>query len=116
MRNPAGDDELPIIRAFYEFVLWLIPNIAKFPRSHRFSLGQRMEQQAYAILEQLIRAKYTRARKAILEDVNLGLEVLRFQIRLAKDLRCLSMKSYAAAAAKITDIGRQVGGWQRASS
>ena len=37
-------EELPIIRAFYEFVLWLMPKIAKFPRDRRFVLDQRMEQ------------------------------------------------------------------------
>ncbi len=36
------DEELPIIRAFYDFALWLSPKIAKFPRDQRFVLGERM--------------------------------------------------------------------------
>ena len=32
------DEELPIIRAFYDFVLWLNPKITKFPRDQRFVL------------------------------------------------------------------------------
>ena len=107
------DDELPIIRTFYDFALWLIPHIGKFPRDHRFVLGERMEGQLYAILENLIRAKYTAARRAILAQVNLDLEILRFHVRLAKDLRCLPLKSYGLAAAHITEVGRQVGGWLR---
>ena len=47
----ARDEELPIIRAFYEFVLWLSPKIGRFPRDHRFVLGERMERQLYEILE-----------------------------------------------------------------
>ena len=92
------DEELPIIRTFYDFVLWLNPKIAKFPRDQRFVLGERMERQLYEVLENLIRAKYARSRKAILDQVNLDLEILRFQIRLAKDQRCLSLKSYGMAA------------------
>ena len=111
----ARNDELPVIRAFYDFILWLSPKIANFPRDYRFVLGERMERQLYAILENLIRAKYRRVRKAVLEDVNLDLEILRFQVRLAKDLRCLPLKSYGQAAEQITDIGRQVGGWHRQS-
>ncbi len=34
------DEELPIIRAFYDFVLWLNPKIAKFPRDQRFSVNR----------------------------------------------------------------------------
>jgi hypothetical protein len=41
------DEELPIIRAFYDFVLWLNPKIAKFPRDQRFVLGEHMERQFY---------------------------------------------------------------------
>lgn len=109
------DEELPIIRSFYDFVLWLSPKIGKFPRDRRFVLGERMERQLYGILESLIRAKYTRQRRAILEQVNVDLEILRFQLRLAKDLGCLSMKAYGLAAAKLVEIGRQVGGWLRQS-
>ena len=29
------DEELPIIRTFYDFMLWLNPKIAKFPRRRR---------------------------------------------------------------------------------
>lgn len=40
-RMPAANlsDELPILRAFYDLVLWLLPKMGKFPREHRASLG-----------------------------------------------------------------------------
>ena len=79
------DEELPIIRAFYDFMLWLNPKIAKFPRDQRFVLGERMERQLYEVLENLIRAKYMRSRKAILDQVNLDLEILSV-IRQASSL------------------------------
>ena len=65
----------------------------------------------HEILENLIRAKYSRSRRDILTSVNVDLEVLRFQLRLAKDLRCLSVKSYGLASNKLHEIGSQVGGW-----
>ena len=40
-------------------------------------------------MEALITAKYTRQKRDLLERANLGLEILRFQMRLAKDLPCL---------------------------
>ena len=103
-------DELPIIRAHYDLILWLMPKIGKFSREHRFTLGQRIERLLYDILEKLIRAKYNRQRRPILEAVNVDLEVLRFQIRLAKDLCCLSVNSYGNASGQLVEIGRQVGG------
>ena len=51
----------------------------------------------------------------LLEKANLMLEILRFQIRLAKDLQCLKVESYGFAAKAIDEIGKLVGGWIRSS-
>jgi hypothetical protein len=61
------------------------------------------------LLETLIRAKYSKQRQELLEKVNLLLEILRFQMRLAKDLQCLKVESYGFAAKTIGEIGKLVG-------
>ena len=68
----------------------------KFPRHHRYSLGIAMENRLQRILELLLRAKYSKEKAAFLNDANMELEVLRFQVRLAKDIEVLPMKSQAA--------------------
>ena len=70
-----------------------------------------MERTLYDLLETLIQAKYRRDRRSLLEDANLKLEILRFQVRLAKDLECLRPNSYAFASKQIDEVGRLVGGW-----
>jgi hypothetical protein len=39
-------------------------------------------------------------------QTNLSLEILRFQVWLAKDLQCLNVESYGLAAKAIYEIGR----------
>lgn len=34
------EEELPIIRATYDYALVLLPQIEKFPREHRYALGE----------------------------------------------------------------------------
>lgn len=114
MPSSTHPDELPIIRAHYDLIVWMTPKVGKFPREHRFTLGQNIERLVSLILEKLIRAKFSRQRRDILDAVNVDLEVLRFQVRLAKDLHCLSLQSYGQISQKLLDIGRQVGGWMRA--
>jgi hypothetical protein len=53
--------------------------MGRFPRNHRFVLGERIERTLYDLLETLIQAKYTRQRQPLLEKANLLLETLRFQ-------------------------------------
>ncbi len=103
--------ELKVIQDVYDFMLWLIHHTEKFPRHHRYSLGLAIENRLHRILELLLRAKYSRDKAGYLSDANLELELLRFQVRLAVDLKALSMKSHAHAAEAMQGIGAQMGGW-----
>tara|TARA_R110002111_G_scaffold260867_1_gene332902 strand:- start:7775 stop:8131 length:357 start_codon:yes stop_codon:yes gene_type:complete len=109
------DEELPLIRAWYEMTIWLIPKIQKFPRDLRFVLGEKIEQLLFGILDLLIQAKYTRQRTSLLDTVNVELEKLRFHLRIAHDLNALSHKAYGLSSGRLLDIGGQVGGWKRAT-
>ena len=53
-------NELLVIDRTYELVKWYLGRLEKFPRSHRYGLGQRIETRLYAIFEGLIRAKEPR--------------------------------------------------------
>ena len=103
-------EELVVITKTYDLILWSCNHTGRFPRQHRFVLGERLERSVYDLLETLIQAKYSRERTPLLNDANLKLEILRFQVRLAKDLECLQVKSYAFAAKQIDEIGKLVGG------
>ena len=87
-------EELVVITKTYDLILWSCNHTSRFPRQHRFVLGERLERTLYDLLETLIQAKYQRERAALLEAANLKLEILRFQARLAKDLQSLKLSSY----------------------
>ena len=108
--------ELKIIQDFYDFMLWMIRHTEKFPRHHRYSLGVSIENRIQKILGSLLKAKYRREKRAILDDVNIDLEVLRFQLRLSKDLKILTVKSYGFGSKNLLEIGSQVGGWLKSKS
>ena len=54
----AGPDRAretgPALHAHYRFILWLVPAVARFPRSQKFLLGDRI--QGLDVLEALIEA------------------------------------------------------------
>jgi hypothetical protein len=107
------EPELTVITKTYDLILWSCNHTSRFPRTYRFVLGERIDRGLLDLLQTLIQAKYKRDRRAQLENANLALEVLRFQMRLAKDLQCLKAQSYIFAAKAIDEIGRLVGGWLR---
>jgi hypothetical protein len=104
-------DVPPVITKLYDLILWLMQQIPKFPRSHRFVLGDRIEQGVLDVLELLIEAAYTRNKADLLKRTNLQLEKVRYLIRLSKDLELLSLRQYHYVAQHIDEVGRMVGGW-----
>jgi len=62
----------------------------------------------------LIDATYTKERTQYLRRANLGIEKLRFLLRLAADLRLLDRRRYEHAARSLDDTGRLIGGWMKA--
>lgn len=104
------------IEAHYQFLLWLGPALEAFPRTHKFTLADRIQNQALDVLEALIDATYTRERVQHLRRANLGIEKLRFLFRLAADLKVLDRKKYEFAARTLDETGRSVGAWAKAHS
>lgn len=103
--------ELSVITKTYDFLLWLIQKIDKFPRNRKFTLGDHLERGGLDLLKGLVKAKYLRDPRALLNEANVTLQQLRFLVRLAKDLRCISIKSYEFASEQIDGIGTEVGAW-----
>ena len=108
--------ELSVITRMYDLAVWTCRHVARFDRGHRFTLGERLERQANRVLEGLLRARYdSRGRADLVRQVNVELELLRFQFRLAKDLRCLSLDGYGYSARVVNEVGQMVGGWLKKS-
>jgi len=108
---PRRTEDISVIMKTYDFTLWLLPHLAKFSRDHRFTLGNRLEEGALEVLELLVEASYSGDKRSLLHRANTRLNRVRYLIRLAKDLRQISVKQYEFAARAIDGIGMEIGGW-----
>ena len=100
----------------YDVIVWLLGRVEKFPRSQKFTLGDRTVKLALDTLELLIEATYTRDRLALLRKANIQLEKLRYLIRICHDFKLLSSKQYAYISNEMNEVGKLVGGWIRSQS
>ncbi|MGH7492675.1 MAG: four helix bundle protein [bacterium] len=86
-----------ILTLTYDFLLYLIPQLTKFPRDQKFNLGDRIQNLAHDILDDFITAYYSglsNEKIQRLRQANIKLERLRFSIRLSHDLKLLSNEKY----------------------
>ena len=105
--------EADAITKLYDYLLWIIPKLEKFPRSQKFLLADRIEGLLLDILERLIEAAYSRNKESALRSANLQLEKLRYLVRLSKDLKLINLKSYEFSARALEATGISIGGWLR---
>ncbi|MBI4602810.1 MAG: diversity-generating retroelement protein Avd [Planctomycetes bacterium] len=114
-RGPQrAGEELLVLQKWEEFTSWLLLHTAKWPKSCRFTLAQRLENHALDIVEALVSARYDpRGRLQILREVNLRLERMRFLFRIARDRGLPSARSFEAAMRAIDEAGRMLHGWRQ---
>ena len=95
---------------------WMLPQLDKFPRARRFTLGSRIEDGLLFVLERLVEAAYTKRSSAALQQANLRLEVVRHLWRLAYEGKAVAHRSWSHGAKLMVELGRQIGGWGKVAA
>jgi hypothetical protein len=116
-----NDDKPSVPKAVedcHALIEWMIPKLDGFPRNRRFTLGEHIETGLLFVQERLVEAAYLRKREEVLRVANLWLDVVRHLWRLSHGLKVSPMPAIAGAcygqgAERMTDLGRQIGGWRR---
>ncbi|MEA5603194.1 diversity-generating retroelement protein Avd [Nostoc sp. UHCC 0252] len=103
--------ELSVIQKTYDCIKWYVPIIDRLPKIHKFTLGDRLINQLYNLLEGLIKAKYAKDKLPQLESLNTQLDILRYQTRMLLDFNLMSVQRYEYAIKIIDEIGTELGGW-----
>ena len=104
---------LPIIQKTYDFILWLIPKLGRFPKDQKFILGDRIENGLLEFLGLLIEAEFTAKKLSVLHRANIEFEKVRMLIRMTNDLHLLGLDGYKHCSERIVEIGRMLGGWMK---
>ncbi len=111
----ASHNDLVIFQKTYDLTLWTYPMVNKFPKNQRFVLGQRIENLLILILRKIIQANKERgeARAENTKQISDILDELFVMVRLAKDLRFVSIAKYGIFSEKANEIGKLLYGWQK---
>jgi len=107
-------NESPIFIKTDEMLAWLLGCTQKFPKSERFRMARRIEEPAFRFQELL----QTSARKGdpdLLVDADVQLALLRRRLRLAHEMRLLSVGQLEHVARMVGEVGRLLGAWMKST-
>ena len=107
--------DIPIFTKLYDFYKNLTQAITTFPKTKRYTLGQKLDNLTLEIFELLFSIPTTSNRITVLQQISIKLDLLKVLLGLAKDSQALTNKSYLELQEMLQEIGKMLGGWIRAT-
>ena len=107
--------ELPVIQKLVSaYKLWheFLPH---FPKISRYTLGEKIDSLFVEIVENIVVASYL-SRQEKLPSIKQGLlklDVLKFFLQIAWEIKALENKKYIALSEKLNEVGKMLGGWRK---
>ncbi|HEY4694840.1 MAG TPA: diversity-generating retroelement protein Avd [Candidatus Nanoarchaeia archaeon] len=110
----SSNSDVPIFQKLYDFYKELYLTQLKFPKAHKYTLGQTLGNNSLELFELLFLAgRRQDERLELLEKADAKLESLKTLLRLAKDTQCIDNNKYLHLESFLQEIGKMLGGWIR---
>jgi len=110
-------EELKILQKTYDMIKYGNQCLLQFPRAERYALASEIKQSMYKMLRLILRANKERNKRPLQTEIDVELDVLRTFIRLAADAEnaYLPLRKYEIWSKQLSELGRMLGGWIKAT-
>lgn len=104
-----------IYKATYALTQLATQLVANMPRNFKADFGADLRKRCMSLVMRTYQANTTEDKPQILQRMREEVEAVNLGLRLAVDLKLISVKQYARAIALTESIGKQATGWQKHS-
>jgi hypothetical protein len=108
-------DQLTIFQKLYDLYLYTHKMVLTFPKSQRFLLSNKLLETNMRMLRLTIIANSKRERSLEQAQISVNLDIFRVYVRIAKDVKFLSIKKYGIVMKKINEIGKLLTAWKKST-
>lgn len=117
LNPPPPHSRLTIIqRLISAYKLWQ-DFLRHFPKTSRYTLGEKIDRLFIETTELVFTASYLAKdeKTPVIEKAIAKLDLLKFFLQIAWEIRALDNKKYIALSEELGEIGKMLGGWARQS-
>ena len=107
---------LPIYKVAYDLLGVVTELVKNMPRDFKSSIGGKISGECVEIVVLIFRATCARDKAPHIGDLIERLQVCELLLRLSRDKRLISTVQYAKAIELTNMVGKQAGGWRKATS
>ena len=84
-----------------------------FPKTAKYSLGTKIDVLYTDVIELILTAGFTSKEQKlpIVRQASVKLDLLKFFVQIAWEIKCLDNQQYAALAQSLSSVGKMIGAW-----
>jgi hypothetical protein len=104
---------LPVLQKLKDAYLFWYQAYAILPKTHRYSLGEKIDKFFIDVLETIITANFLSPKEKIpyVRFAIKKLDTLKIFLMILWETKSLDNKKYIALSLKLDEVGRNLGGW-----
>ena len=102
----AKYDELPVYKASYDLLLEIFRFTKEFKREFKYTVGESLKKETLELITFIYRANSKKEKREALQSARERIEIIRLFVRLVKDLRQISLKSFVKVNKQIENLPR----------
>jgi hypothetical protein len=89
--------------------------LAHFPKTHRFTIGSKIDNLFLEAIEYTFLASYTHTteKQALLSKGISKVDLTKLLLQLSWEIKALDNKKYSILSEKLAEVGKMLGGWKR---
>lgn len=108
-----NDLDIPILKKSYDLYKEFYKLRLTVPKQDRYTLWQKCEATLITVIEGILMASQQSKIEKLptLEKVSIKLNFLKICVRLMKDVKAMTPKTYIITEANLDEIGKMLGGW-----
>lgn len=113
-KSPSGAGEAAVCALRMEdLTVWAVERAAKFPRDHKFTVGDKWVETCLEVTTLLTEASFVRDKLSLLAQASRALTRARILCRIAQRLKLLTTAQREYFSDHSLEIGKMIGGWTR---
>ena len=112
----GGEDEFKTLEKLTDMIEYAYPILRQFPKEEKFVFAADIKHIMLEALRLCVKVGKKKSRKTALYDLDVEIATLKRYIRIAYNLKFLSMHHYEVWGKKLAEIGKMIGGMIRAEN
>ena len=109
----AKYDELPVFKASYDLLVAIFLFTKEFKREFKYTVGESLKKETLELITLIYRANSKKEKRETLQSAREKIEVIRLFVRLMKDLKQISLKTFVQVNKQVENVSKQLTGWQK---